>query len=158
MDRRSLLGWFVKGIGLAVGGIVAVPAVITAISPVALRRRGESWAPLGPVESFEEGRVMRADVLLPRQDWSATPATKSVYVLRRSAEEIIVYSRNCTDLSCPLTWDEGSGWFYCPCHGGIFCRDGEPQAGPPSRPMYRYTVRVREGILEIDLNSLPPMT
>lgn len=157
MDRRTLLGWVVKGIGAAVGGILAVPAVITVLSPVK-ERRIETWVPVGPVESYAPGTVTRANVPIPRDDWAATPAEKAVYVYRRSAQEVIVYSRNCTDLSCPLTFDEGSNWFYCPCHGGIFCQDGNPKAGPPSRPMYRYAVRLRDGVLEIDLNSLPPMT
>ena len=31
-------------------------------------------------------------------------------------------------------------------------------AGPPNKPLYRYANRVRDGVLEIDLFSLPPMT
>jgi menaquinol-cytochrome c reductase iron-sulfur subunit len=158
VDRRSALGWFVKGVGLTVGGIVAVPAVLSMLSPVLQHRREERWVPVGPLDSFELGQVRRANVPIPTPDWNKSPAAKSVYILRRSEEETVVYSRNCTDLSCPLTWDAGSNWFYCPCHGGIFCIDGEPQAGPPSRPMYRYSTRIRDGVLEIDLNSLPPMT
>jgi menaquinol-cytochrome c reductase iron-sulfur subunit len=157
MERRQLLRWFVKGVGLTVGGVLVVPAVMTAWSPVSLRPRHEVWVTLGPLADFAENEVVKASVAIPRDDWAATPAAKSVFVLRRSAGETIVYSRNCTDLSCPLTWDPGSRWFYCPCHGGIFCEEGEPKAGPPSRPMYRYATRVREGLLEIDLNSVPPV-
>jgi menaquinol-cytochrome c reductase iron-sulfur subunit len=160
LERRTLLGWVVKGIALAVGGVLAVPAALTVLSPVALLRRGQAWAAVGPLEEFAIGQVTKAVVRIPGAEagWAApSPAEKAVYVLRQSAEEIVVFSRNCTDLSCPLTWDPGSGWFYCPCHGGIFSREGDPMAGPPSRPMYRFAVRIREGLLEIDLNSVPPM-
>jgi menaquinol-cytochrome c reductase iron-sulfur subunit len=155
LERRQLLGWFVKGVALTVGGIVTVPAVITAISPAIRPPREEHWAAIGPVANFQIGQVAKAAVSIPQNAGRPGPAEKSVYILRRDEHEFTVYSRTCTDLSCPLTWDPGSEWFYCPCHGGIFSMDGEPQAGPPSRPMYRYANRVRDGILEIDLNSVP---
>jgi menaquinol-cytochrome c reductase iron-sulfur subunit len=157
MERRQLLGWFVKGVALTVGGIVAVPAVLTAISPVLRTTRPEHWATVGPLEQFEIGSVVRAHIPIPREPGARQtgPGEKSVYILRRGEAEFTVYSRTCTDLSCPLTWDPGSQWFYCPCHGGIFDMEGNPQAGPPSRPMYRYTTRIRDGMLEIDLNSVP---
>jgi Rieske Fe-S protein len=56
-----------------------------------------------------------------------------------------------------VNWDAGSQCFYCPCHGGIFDREGVPMAGPPPEPLYRYTTRVRDGVLEIDARSVPPM-
>ncbi|WP_164102419.1 QcrA and Rieske domain-containing protein [Candidatus Laterigemmans baculatus] len=88
---------------------------------------------------------------------SGAAVAQSVYVWRRSAEEVVVFSRSCTDLGCPVTWDPGSHCFLCPCHGGIFAKDGERMAGPPDRPLYRYANRVRDGRLEIDLSSVPPM-
>lgn len=95
-----------------------------------------------------------------RGDWARSLDEKGVYVWRKSEKEadVVVFSRNCTDLSCPVKFDEGSECFYCPCHGGIFDKQGIPLAGPPSVPLYRYANRVRGGVLEIDLNSLPPMT
>jgi menaquinol-cytochrome c reductase iron-sulfur subunit len=95
---------------------------------------------------------------VPRGDWARSLGEKGVFVWRASEEEVVVFSRNCTDLSCPVTWDPGSNWFYCPCHGGIFAQDGTNVAGPPTRPLYRYANRVQNGVLEIDLLSLPPMT
>jgi menaquinol-cytochrome c reductase iron-sulfur subunit len=97
-------------------------------------------------------------VEVPREDWAATLRERGVYVWRRSEQEVVVFARNCTDLSCPVTWDPGSQWFFCPCHGGIFSKDGERMAGPPKRPLYRYTNRIRDGVVEIDLRSLPPIT
>jgi menaquinol-cytochrome c reductase iron-sulfur subunit len=54
-----------------------------------------------------------------------------------------------------LDYDRGSACFFCPCHGGIFRQNGERLAGPPKRPMYRYAHRLRDGIVEIDLQSVP---
>ena len=55
-----------------------------------------------------------------------------------------------------MRYDPGSTFYYCPCHGGIFNQAGDPVAGPPARPLYRLATRVRGGVLEIDLTSIPP--
>ncbi len=157
MNKRGFSKLIVAGGGLVVGGAVGVPAVLSALSPSLKRREDENWQAVGPVEDFPLGEMKKAVVSVPRDDWARSLREKGVFVLRKGAEEVIVFSRNCTDLSCPITWDPGSEWFFCPCHGGIFSKDGEPQAGPPKIPLYRYANRIREGFLEIDLNSLPPM-
>lgn len=158
MNRRKLLLWVVRGIGAGTAAIVGVPAVATLLSPVIRQRRQERWQPVGPVDAFVVNSVEKVAVDIPNAERPRSLRHKAVFVWRRSEDDIVVYSRNCTDLSCPVTWDEGSGWFFCPCHGGIFNREGEPMAGPPSVPLYRYRTRRRDGMLEIDLNSLPPMT
>jgi menaquinol-cytochrome c reductase iron-sulfur subunit len=158
MNRKTFLKVFVNGTGLVIGGTVAVPALLTGFSPVWNRRHGELWQQVGKLDEFPIDDVRKAVFSVPRDDLSRSLREKSVYVWRSSDKDVVVYSRNCTDLSCPITWDAGSGWFYCPCHGGIFAKNGDRKAGPPKRPLYRFANRVRDGLIEIDLNSLPPMT
>jgi menaquinol-cytochrome c reductase iron-sulfur subunit len=157
MEKRTFLKLFVVGTGLVGAGVIGIPALATIFSPVIRRARGERWQPLGELEAFPVGAVQRAEVDLPRTDWARALRVQGVYVWRQNAGEVIVFSRSCTDLSCPVTWDAGSGWFFCPCHGGIFNHEGERMAGPPKRALYRYATRIREGMIEIDLNSIPPM-
>jgi menaquinol-cytochrome c reductase iron-sulfur subunit len=109
------------------------------------------------LEDFRLHAVEQATVEVQRGDWSETLPRKAVYVWRKEEGRAVVYSRNCTDLSCPVHFDSGSERFFCPCHGGIFAKDGTPLAGPPRLPLYRYRTRVRGGELEIDLRSLPAM-
>jgi menaquinol-cytochrome c reductase iron-sulfur subunit len=158
MDRRKFVAWLLNGGSLIALGILAVPALITALSPATRRRPAQLWQPVGPLDAFAIDGVGKAVVEVPREDWAATLRERGVYVWRRSEQEVVVFARNCTDLSCPVTWDPGSQWFFCPCHGGIFSKDGERMAGPPKRPLYRYTNRIRDGVVEIDLRSLPPIT
>jgi len=157
-DRRKWLSVLIQGGGAALAAVVGIPALLAAISPAWRPRRGEQWRHAGRLEDFPLGTVKPAIVEVGRDDWARSLESKTVYVFRRSEDDVVVYSRNCTDLSCPLVFDAGSECFFCPCHGGIFGKDGKPMAGPPSKPLYRYVNRVREGELEIDLYSLPPMT
>lgn len=158
IDRRKWLSVLIQGGSAAVAAVVGIPALLAAISPGWRSRPSGQWRTTGRLEDFPIGKVQPAVIEVGRGDWARSLETKTVYVYRRSDADAVVYSRNCTDLSCPLVFDGGSECFFCPCHGGIFDKDGQPMAGPPSKPLYRYATRVREGELEIDLYSLPPMT
>lgn len=155
MNRRSFLALATKAGGVAALGAVGGPALLTTLTP-AIAHRGPLWVPVGPLERFAVDKVAQAVVEVPRGDWAKSLRHQGVFVVRTRGE-VQVFSRTCTDLGCPVTWDPGSGWFFCPCHGGIFGRDGTPQAGPPKRPLYRYATRLENGVLSIDLNSVPPM-
>lgn len=156
MERRRFIGRVVQLTGAAMAAIIAVPGVLAFLTP-AVREWEPRWRPLGPVAEFPVGRVRQAVVFLDRADGMQALQHQGVYVWRRSDTDIVVYSRSCTDLGCPVTWDPGSEWFFCPCHGGIFDREGERRAGPPNRPLFRYAWRLVDGMLEIDVHSVPPM-
>jgi menaquinol-cytochrome c reductase iron-sulfur subunit len=158
MNRRKYLEWVLRGIGALVAAVVALPALLFGLSPLFQRREKTLWQPVGRLEDFPVGKVTPTNVEIPQVEENSGVHKKGVYVLRETEVDIFIYSRNCTDLSCPIVWDPGSDWFYCPCHGGIFSRDGEVQVGPPNRPLYQYAYRLQNGILEIDLKSLPAMT
>lgn len=157
MNKRKFSKLFVAGSGLVVGGIVGLPVLVNVASPSLRRREGERWQPIGSVDDFTIDKIVKAVVAVPRDDWARSLRERGVFVWREATDRFVVFSRNCTDLGCPITWDPGSGWFFCPCHGGIFAKDGTPRAGPPNIPLYRYASRIREQVLEVDVNSLPPM-
>jgi menaquinol-cytochrome c reductase iron-sulfur subunit len=158
MNRRRLLSALMNGGGAILAGILGIPALLAALTPALRGGRDGRWRRVGRLEDFPVNEVRQANVRVGRDDWSRTLSEKGVYVWRIKEDDVIVYSRNCTDLSCPVNFDPGSECFFCPCHGGIFAKDGTPLAGPPQVPLYRYEHRLRDGLLEIDLGSLPPMT
>jgi menaquinol-cytochrome c reductase iron-sulfur subunit len=156
MERRSFLALATMAGGTAAAGVVAGPALLTLLTP-AFASREPVWVRVAELDQFTVGTVHHAIVEVPRDDRARSLRHVGVYVLRTADADATVFSRTCTDLGCPIAWDPGSGWFFCPCHGGIFARDGSPQAGPPKRPLYRYATRLENGVLLIDLNSVPPM-
>ena len=159
MNRRSWFDRVLMLVGGGFGAAITIPLVGNILSPIFERRLGKVWQSVAPIDSFTVGEVSKAVVTVSDdQAGMSVIDDKGVFVWRQTDDEVVVFSRNCTDLSCPVTWDEGSRWFYCPCHGGVFNEEGQPVAGPPSRPLYRYDVRIRDNMVQIDLNSLPPMT
>lgn len=157
MNRRKLLSLTIQGVGLAIVGAVAGPALIHSLSPLLASEPAEDWNALGNADEFPVGKVIKTTLSSSSELAPAKTDEKAVYVWRKSEEQFIVYSRACTDLGCPVTYDPGSEWFYCPCHGGIFDKEGERKAGPPRAPLWRYQTRIRSGNLEINLKSVPPM-
>ena len=155
MTRRTFSGFVVSAGALLAAGIVGIPAIITSFSPAIRARRRENWRRVGRLDDFPIGQVQAAVVNTDKETWPRPLPQQAVFVWRRSSDELIVFSRSCTDLACPLTYDAGSECFLCPCHGGIFSKDGEVMAGPPNRPMARYESRLRGGMIEINFASLP---
>ena len=158
MERRSVMKWIIRGVGLATAGMVGIPSIVAGLAPLWISRPKRSyWYSIGSIGEFPVGKMQRVLIRLPEEAWGETLREKTIYAWRPSTQEAIVYSRSCTDLGCPLTFDEGSEWFYCPCHGGIFDKYGNRRAGPPSRPMYRYGNRIENGEILIDLYSVSPL-
>ncbi|MFW7381885.1 MAG: ubiquinol-cytochrome c reductase iron-sulfur subunit [Oligoflexus sp.] len=159
MERRRMMAWALGGIGLLPLVAAGFPSVAYLLQSGKKREQEaeNSWRNLGKTEEFPVGEMREIEIATAERDWSKALNLRSVYVWRQSAEQFIVFSRSCTDLGCPVVWDAGSQWFFCPCHGGVFAKDGEPKAGPPKVPLYRYANRIQDGVLQIDAHSVPPM-
>jgi Rieske Fe-S protein len=63
--------------------------------------------------------------------------------IRTLEGKIVAYSQVCTHLSCAVVYDRSEGGLFCPCHHGLFNLQGQPVAGPPTRPLPRITVQQR---------------
>jgi menaquinol-cytochrome c reductase iron-sulfur subunit len=158
MERRTVLIALVCGGSATAASLVGIPTLIYIVSPVASKTRIPRWRDLGPLEDFPVGEMSEAIIQRGSDPGDVTQVVpRGVYVWRQSEREVIIFSRSCTDLGCPVTFDRGSHCFLCPCHGGIFDQRGERMAGPPDRPLYRYEFRILDGVLQVDLSSVPPM-
>jgi menaquinol-cytochrome c reductase iron-sulfur subunit len=54
-----------------------------------------------------------------------------------------------------VQWVPDGQLFLCPCHGGVYYRNGEVAAGPPPKALFRYNVRVNNGQVEIQTHAIP---
>ena len=79
----------------------------------------------------------------------------AAWLRRTDASEFVAFAVNCTHLGCPVKWLTDASLFMCPCHGGVYYKDGSVAAGPPPRPLPQYPVRVRNGQVEILASPLP---
>ncbi|HKB07004.1 MAG TPA: Rieske (2Fe-2S) protein [Candidatus Polarisedimenticolia bacterium] len=57
--------------------------------------------------------------------------------------EIVALSDVCPHLGCKVHYEGAQGRFVCPCHGGVFEKDGTAIAGPPAeegKNLKRYAI------------------
>ena len=57
--------------------------------------------------------------------------------------KLVAYSQVCTHLSCAVVYDMAENGLFCPCHHGLFNLQGQPVAGPPTRPLSRVQLERR---------------
>ncbi len=72
--------------------------------------------------------------------------------LMQTEEGFTAYSRICTNLGCLVSWDNANDQFRCPCHNGVFDRNGKNISGPPPRPLDQYEVVKRGKSIYIKLD------
>ncbi|VAX11127.1 hypothetical protein MNBD_GAMMA26-1334 [hydrothermal vent metagenome] len=78
-------------------------------------------------------------------------AGKSIALIETD-KGLTAFSRVCTDLGCLISWDNANDQFICPCHDGIFDRNGKNISGPPPRPLDQYEVVKRGKSIYIKLD------
>jgi menaquinol-cytochrome c reductase iron-sulfur subunit len=147
---------FLEKLSIALGGfcaaVVGLPVIGFVIAPL-FRKPPEQWATLGKVGDFQIGKTVSVTVLDPSPlPWAGITAKNAVWLRRESDTSFIAFAANCTHLGCPVRWMEGAELFMCPCHGGVYYKDGNVAAGPPPRPLFRYDVRIENG--EVQINSV----
>lgn len=140
--------------GLA-GLLLATPVIGFVVAPL-FRKVPQVWRRIGKVEKFKVGET----VAISFQDasplpWSGVTANTAAWLRRDTPDNFIAFAINCTHLGCPVRWLKDADLFMCPCHGGVYYKDGAVAAGPPPRPLNRYAVRVNNGEVEIQTGPIP---
>ncbi|HVS18109.1 MAG TPA: Rieske (2Fe-2S) protein [Planctomycetota bacterium] len=69
-------------------------------------------------------------------------------------EDFVALSSTCPHLGCQVHWEGQNDRFFCPCHNGVFDRDGVGVSGPPGeagQSLPRYPLKVEGGLLYIEV-------
>jgi Rieske Fe-S protein len=154
--RRNFLAVLVFGV---LGSIAAVIGALLgkffAASLFIRPRRREGQIPLGPVSRFRDAREpVPAFYELEVPDGYLTRKEKGRVYIVADGNQFSCLSTTCTHLGCSVRWDARRQQFLCPCHGGVYAKDGTVVSGPPPRPLARLPVTVVAGQLEIRLEDL----
>jgi menaquinol-cytochrome c reductase iron-sulfur subunit len=155
LSRRGFLEKISIGLGTLCAGILGIPLVGFVLAPL-FRKTPEAWIPVGRASDFEIGKTVTVTLNdaspLP---WAGVTARSAAWLRRVSEEEFQAFSAHCTHLGCPVRWLPDSELFMCPCHGGVFYKDGQVAAGPPPAPLVRYEVRLEKGEVQLKAAALP---
>ena len=149
MSRRDMMKAAIFGIGGLISASIVVPAIGYIVGP-ALKQAQDTWIRLGSVSKVElnEPTLFKATVET-QTGWIDTQEEVSAYVLTENGKDFAALSNICTHLGCRIRWIAEEGKFFCPCHNGVFARDGSVVSGPPPRPLDRFETKVEDGTLYI---------
>ena len=151
MDRRLFLrqaGVAVLGAGcaLALGGVAAG----TLVGP-ALKTPPKQWVLLTGFDQIKPNSVTTVVMNYEVKSGPYVQRVSAPVLVSNTGNQIVCFNATCPHLGCTVHWDELSGQFRCPCHGGNFDRQGNVLAGPPPRPLDRYAFKVDSGHLLVEV-------
>jgi menaquinol-cytochrome c reductase iron-sulfur subunit len=141
-DRRIFLertiNWLIGGMALLLG----VPA---AVYVFALRKgtADSRWMDAG--DTSELGADFPQEITFRRNrtdGWKIHSGTETAWLSKTAGNKLIAFSPWCTHLGCAYRWDVNRKEFSCPCHGSRFAKDGAVIAGPATRALDRYEIKL----------------
>ena len=147
LSRRTFMSATIMAISSLIGAAVGLPAIAYIIGP-ALQKKTEDWVRLGAISKVELGNPTLFKTTVERQTgWIAAQQEISAYVLTEDGQNFIAMSNICTHLGCRARWIAEQENFFCPCHNGVFDKDGKVLSGPPPRPLDRFITKIEDGVL-----------
>ncbi len=158
LNRRSFIMKILWALSALVGVIITIPVIGAILGPV-IKKKPQSWRQVGNIEDFEiEKTVLVTFENASPHPWAGVTAQTASWLRRVSENEFVAFSVNCTHLGCPVRWMDDAELFLCPCHGGVYNKDGSRAAGPPPHGLTHYPVRLRNNKVEIQTSPLPITT
>lgn len=147
MDRRDFMKATIAAIGGIIGAAIGIPAIPYIIGP-AQKQEDTAWIRLGVVSKVELNVPTLFKMTLETQTgWVSSEEEFSVYVLTENGQDFSVMSNVCTHLGCRVRWIPEKEEFFCPCHNGVFAKDGSVVSGPPPRPLDQFEYKVEDGAI-----------
>lgn len=149
MTRRQFMKAAIAAIGSLIAGAVGLPAVAYVVGP-ALKKTADEWVRLGAISKVELGTPTLFKTVIERQTgWITDQQEISAYVLTGDGQTYAAMSNVCTHLGCRVRWLPEQEKFFCPCHNGVFDKDGSVVSGPPPRALDQFETKVESGVLFI---------
>jgi len=154
VSRRQFLNYTLMGVGGFLVAGVTTPMLGFAIDPALKPEAERDMVAVGNINDFSD-EPKRVDFKLPVQDaWANYDVSLSAWIMRTGDAEVLALSPICKHLGCTVTWGSDKApetHFYCPCHDGLYTKDGTNVPNtPPNAPLdvYQYVVE-EDGTLKL---------
>jgi Rieske Fe-S protein len=131
VTRREFTRYLVLGAGTMAAANVGIAA----------------WTQLRSINTGEPRAIVaRDDVAVGDPYLFRYPGDDDPAVLLRLDDDAVVaFSQKCTHLGCVVYFEPDEDRWHCPCHEGNFeSATGDVISGPPTRPLGRIDVEIRD--------------
>ena len=150
ITRKQFMSLVTGAITALIGLGLGIPAIAYIVGPALKKEESQNWIRLGSTSKVELGIPTLFKAKIQRQTgWIVNEEEISVYVITENGREFEAMSNICTHLGCRVRWIADREQFFCPCHNGVFDKDGQIVSGPVPRPLDRFDSKVEDGQLFI---------
>lgn len=147
VSRRQFLTYTLTGVGGFMAAGMIMPMARFALDP-ALKAGAESESRYVCELAELTEEPQKFPLVFNQVDaWYESEVSRDAYIYL-DGDEVVALSPVCTHLGCTVTYghDDKPDGFRCPCHFGLFEKDGMNVPGtPPQRPLDVYEVTVEDG-------------
>lgn len=152
VSRRQFLNYTLTGVGGFMAAGMLMPMVRFAVDPVLKANAGGDFIPTPQKISDITEEPTRVDFTFEQKDaWYTSEVTNTAWVYKDENGEIVALSPVCKHLGCVVDWNTdkaNQNRFYCPCHGGLYEKDGTNVPGtPPIAKLDVYPTQEKDGFL-----------
>ena len=152
VTRRQFLSYTLTGVGGFMAAGMMMPMLRFAIDPVLKAQASSDFRMTDKKVSEITEEPVRVDFKYEQQDaWYTSEVTQSAWVYKNQEGKIVALSPVCKHLGCVVNWEgnpDHPDMFYCPCHGGLYTKDGNNVKGtPPRGPLDAYPIQEKDGFL-----------
>lgn len=151
ISRRTFLNYMLTGTGGFLAAGMLVPMARFAVDPALKGDAGAGdMVPVTTVDQLTD-EPQRFDFKVKTVDgWYKTETPMSAWVYKQG-DNIVALSPICKHLGCTVQWNTDTTHpehFYCPCHMGLYTKDGNNVPNtPPLKPLDVYASEVKDGKL-----------
>lgn len=134
LSRREFLSWAVMG-----GALAAAYGLITLYV-------GRFLYPVKKKARVRAIFVTTKSALKPGKPLAWTAPNGQKVLIHQVEKELLALSNVCPHLGCKVNWEQVNDRFFCPCHAGVFDKNGIAIAGPPAaegKNLKRYELTVK---------------
>jgi Rieske Fe-S protein len=140
--RRRFLSGAIAAIQGAIGATLAFLLGGAVVSP-AFGTRRSAWWPAAALDDLPDNEPTPIAIRVTREDgYSQAVERQVVFLVKTGASQVTALSSTCTHLGCRVSWNADDQTLKCPCHGGVFDRDGAVKSGPPPAPLAKLPTRL----------------
>ena len=155
MDRKKFLVRLSMGLGGVAAAAVSLPIIGSLLAPI-LEKKKQDWRKVGTLKDFQINTTTLVQFTnADPKSYAGVTAQSAAWLRRNSETDFIAFTANCTHLGCPVRWEKEAELFMCPCHGGVYYKDGTVAAGPPPKSLTQYKVRIYKDEVQIETAPLP---
>ena len=149
VTRRTFFKSVVIGIGSFLTVLIGFPMIDSLVSgsKSLIKKTFDKLGPLSGIQNSFMPEVRPTKLSFTKIEKDAFIRLKEpeqVWVVKKSAKDIVVFSPICPHLGCRYNWDAERKLFVCPCHNSVYTIEGKVVSGPAPRGLDELPIEVKD--------------